>query len=315
MLKTQISLVLLFSILLSVSSCSKDDKDIAIQADMELSGQLRTYSHGTNGWLEGDIAGVFVTSDGNPQNNLKYTPQKHVEYTQNKWGGYDASDVYDVSLIAADEKAGFKRGEHSVYAYVPYSEDVSDLHSVPVPDIATQLGPETMSFQPRSCYDFSEKDTTFSDIPLGNLSLGEFNPMFSQVTAVLQFPEELDGKYFSELTVSCDSPIAYSNGLMDLETKKFSGDPVYSIKYKLIEPEQLSVLKFGDNVMLPSKTCFIMIAVHPEDMGNNIHLTFSTMIDGIKYSSTCTEYGRMSEEDITDNNFAARDGLPVLSAE
>ena len=92
--------------------------------DYPVQGELKLY--GEN--VAEQQVGVFVTSEGLPPNNLLYTAAK----------GTGA-----VALTAKADKAGFKQGKHTIYAYAPYAEG-AEVTAVPV-DYTKQ---STVEFDP-----------------------------------------------------------------------------------------------------------------------------------------------------------------------
>ena len=66
---------------LSSVSCSSDDDgeediDIPVVGKIAVSGAYNVYSHGSQGWIEADKIGIYVLSDGKPQENLPYFKEK-----------------------------------------------------------------------------------------------------------------------------------------------------------------------------------------------------------------------------------------------
>ena len=93
----------------AVACTEKGPVDFPIQGDFTLYGEN----------VAEQEVGVFVTSEGLPQSNLLYTA---------------AEGEGAVALTAKAEKAGFKQGNHMIYAYAPYAEAAAELTAVPAPD-------------------------------------------------------------------------------------------------------------------------------------------------------------------------------------
>ena len=69
------------ALVLSSVSCSSDDgeeedADIPVVGKIAVSGAYNVYSHGSQGWIEADKIGIYVLSDGKPQENLPYAPSE-----------------------------------------------------------------------------------------------------------------------------------------------------------------------------------------------------------------------------------------------
>ena len=145
-----------------------------------------------------------------------------------------------VALNAAGTKAGFKQGNHVIYAYAPYAETAAELASVPV-DYTKQA---TVAFDPLAddptlaglmlsfnsqaqpvCYASTEvKELTSAAITLPfqalnaltEVSVGE--PGLEGANAEAQV-----GKKVSKIVITCDKPIAYTGQVLDLTTGKLVG--------------------------------------------------------------------------------------------
>lgn len=200
--------------------------------DFPIVGDLTLYGTSAQGaWAEGDEVGVFVTSDGVAQSNLAYVPASV---------GVEES----VALNAKGEKAGFKQGEHTIYAYYPYSADVTDYTKIPV-DYTVQ---ETYLFDPYAddemlaglMLESRSKTRPFS---VAKASVSEYSSVAvnldfaSEATAYtfgsISFQPDDDvvvGKKVKKVVVSCDKTLAYANATYDITTGKVTGDPVNSIE-------------------------------------------------------------------------------------
>lgn len=188
--------------------------------DYPIQGSFSLYGENVTGKV-----GVFVTSDGIMQTNLLYNA---------------AEGTGAVALNAAGTKAGFKQGNHVIYAYAPYAETAAELASVPV-DYTKQA---TVAFDPLAddptlaglmlsfnsqaqpvCYASTEvKELTSAAITLPfqalnaltEVSVGE--PGLEGANAEAQV-----GKKVSKIVITCDKPIAYTGQVLDLTTGKLVG--------------------------------------------------------------------------------------------
>ena len=202
----------------AVACTEKGPVDFPIQGDLTLYGEN----------VAGQEVGVFVTSEGLPQSNLLYTA---------------AEGEGAVALTAKAEKAGFKQGNHVIYAYAPYAEAAAELTAVPAPDYTTQatvgvdpfIGMEGMEdliglmltyetqAQPVAYATKEVASLTSAAItlpfevlnPLTVISVGE--PGLEGANADAQV-----GKKITKAVVTCNKPIAYSGQVLDLTTGKLT---------------------------------------------------------------------------------------------
>lgn len=207
----------------AVACTEKGPVDFPIQGDFTLYGKN----------VSEQQVGVFVTSDGLPQTNLLYTAAK----------GTDA-----VALTAKAEKAGFKQGNHVIYAYTPYSEAAAELTAVPMPDLANQnltlnvvpdwaigTGMEDM---------FAVKTSDFAPFQIAKAEVKEYSsavinlpfeaPVATQVIqfSEISFPEgsgALVGKKINKIVVSSDSVIGYTEATYNYVEAKVVSTPVKSL--------------------------------------------------------------------------------------
>ena len=95
---------------------------------------------------------------------------------------------------------------------------------------------------------FAYASATTSSYSAATVSLGEFKPLFSQITLPgAGCPDSFVGKKFTKVVVSCDHPIAYEDGAtVDLSTGKISGTPINSITYNLRDNCRVFWCQFGD---------------------------------------------------------------------
>lgn len=200
--------------------------------DFPIVGDLTLYGSSAQGaWAEGDEIGIFVTSDGVAQSNLAYVP-----------ASFDVEE--SVALNAKGEKAGFKQGEHMIYAYYPYSAEVTDYTKIPV-DYTVQ---ETYEYDPYAGTDYAgmmtQAKTKTAPFAVAKTSVSEY----SSVAVSLDFASDATlysieggisfqptddvvvGKKVKKVVISCDKTMAYKNATYDLTTGEITGEPVNSIE-------------------------------------------------------------------------------------
>jgi len=193
-----------------------------------------TYAHGGQGWTANDKLGVFVTSDGVVQANLPYVPSEvcplvDSPYVEGMKSYDDEKAVVDaVTLNAVADKAGFKKGEHTIYAYTPYVEGATDYTAVPMPDLTVQnpSNPINGLFSPNPAYLFAyakaEAGSEYSATPV---ALGNMKPVYAQMTLMSPtFAADAVGKKVTAITISADIDIVAKNATFNLETEKIEGE-------------------------------------------------------------------------------------------
>lgn len=188
--------------------------------DYPVQGELKLY--GEN--VAEQQVGVFVTSDGLPQENLLYTGAK----------GTGA-----VALTAKADKAGFKQGKHNIYAYAPYAEG-AQLTAVPV-DYTKQA---TVAFDPLAddemlaglmlSYNSQAQPVYYATTEVAELSSAAITLPFEAVNALSEVSvgepglegtnaDAQVGKKVSKIVITCDKAIAYTGQTLDLTTGKLVG--------------------------------------------------------------------------------------------
>lgn len=231
---------------LFASACSNDDEngektspdtpagpdtppsveDIPIVGDFLLTGQCSDNPVRYETWVEGDQIGVFVSSDeGLPQNNLLYTPKEVGAYDSEK---FELVDIGNVELVADGQKAGFKQGKHTIYAYYPYVAEAVDVKAVPMPDITVQdLSGEHPVMYAETKYVFGYAKATCSKYSVAAVDFGMFtSPVTKLNLNNVGFEDEsLVGKTVEKLIISGDKyPIGYKEPTFDLTEEKFGGE-------------------------------------------------------------------------------------------
>lgn len=200
----------------TVACTEKGPVDFPIQGDLTLYGEN----------VAGQEVGVFVTSDGLPQSNLLYTA---------------AEGEGAVALTAKAEKAGFKQGNHMIYAYAPYAEAAAELTAVPAPDYSKQ---STVAFDPLAddeilaglmlSYNSTAQSVLYATTEVTELSSAAITLPFAAVNPLTEVTvgepglegtnaNAQEGKKVTKIVVTCDKPIAYTGQTLDLTTGKLVG--------------------------------------------------------------------------------------------
>ena len=198
----------------AVACTEKGPVDFPIQGDFTLYGEN----------VSGQEVGVFVTSEGLPQTNLAYTA---------------AEGEGAVALTAKAEKAGFKQGNHTIYAYAPYAEG-AELTAVPV-DYSKQ---STVAFDPLAddeilaglmlSYNSTAQSVLYATTEVTELSSAAITLPFAAVNPLTEVTvgepglegtnaNAQEGKKVTKIVVTCDKPIAYTGQTLDLTTGKLVG--------------------------------------------------------------------------------------------
>ena len=202
----------------AVACTEKGPVDFPIQGDLTLYGEN----------VAGQEVGVFVTSDGLPQTNLAYTAA-------------EGEGEGAVALTAKAEKAGFKQGNHMIYAYAPYAETAAELTAVPAPDYSKQ---STVAFDPLAddeilaglmlSYNSTAQSVLYATTEVTELSSAAITLPFAAVNPLTEVTvgepglegtnaNAQEGKKVTKIVVTCDKPIAYTGQTLDLTTGKLVG--------------------------------------------------------------------------------------------
>lgn len=200
----------------AVACTEKGPVDFPIQGSFSLYGEN----------VAGQEVGVFVTSEGLPQSNLLYNA---------------AEGEGAVALTAKAEKAGFKQGNHMIYAYAPYAEAAAELTAVPAPDYTKQA---TVPFDPFAddptlaglmlSYESQAKPVAYAAKEVASLTSAAITLPFealNPLTVITAGEPSLEGanadaqegKKIKKVVVTCNKPIAYSGQVLDLTTGKLTG--------------------------------------------------------------------------------------------
>lgn len=271
--------------IVTATSCDPENEivDFPITDNFSISASYLAFIHGGGyGWQNGEQIGVFVTSDGVTQANLLYTPSdtSKVEIVTgtNPYTGEDYEEevrsvVEDVVLNAADEVAGFKKGEHNIYAYTPYNESVSDYSAVALPNLAAQTYSDKMWM--KYGFGYAKTSESISEFSSATISLGDFKPVVYpiSVSGITLTEEQLptfQGKKVTQVKViSSDLAIASVESTIDLSTGEIKGstDKTIVLTYpgEGIDIEFLPgvpMMGWPDEYAIPSATVYAL--VNPE---------------------------------------------------
>ena len=208
----------------AVACTEKGPVDYPIQGEFTLYGEN----------VAEQQVGVFVTSEGLSQNNLLYTADK----------GTGA-----VALTAKAEKAGFKQGNHTIYAYAPYAE-AAELTAVPMPDYSAQ---ETVAYDEYAGTDYAglmiSYNSTAIPFSVAVLNVKEYSSAactlpFESVVAlkevsVMEFSLSGDnansmvGKKVTKIVVSADTPLTVKNASYNFVESKVNKEESNTIELKV----------------------------------------------------------------------------------
>lgn len=210
--------------------------DYPIEGNFTISASYTAMVHGGGyGWRDGEQIGVFVTSEGVTQANLLYNPSDTskveiitgTDYWGDPYEMEDRSIIGDVELTPAAEAAGYKKGEHVIYAYTPYVEGVADFSAVPVADNASQVADENAWMT----YSFGYAKTTeaISEFTSANISLGDFKPLIypltvSSIELTAEQAENFKNKKVTSVKIiSTELDIALTGATVNLATGEITG--------------------------------------------------------------------------------------------
>ena len=197
--------------------------------DFPIKGEFSLYAEG----VTAADAGVFVTSEGVMQANLAYTV---------------AEGEGAVALTAVGEKAGFKQGQHTIYAYAPYAETAAELASIPMPDYSVQA---TEAYDPYADIEglaglmityasvaapFQVAVAEVAEYSSAAITLPFESAVALTTVEVMEYGLEGDcadavvGKKVSKIVVSADAPIAIKNATYNFDEKKVTSEESNSIE-------------------------------------------------------------------------------------
>ena len=208
--------ILLAILVIAAASCEKGVYvDYPVVGNISITGISRNSS--TSSWYPGEQIGVFVRSEGFPQDNLLYTPSETRKDESLKVKGklyhMYGIPVGNTVLNPHGEAVAFKHGEHTIYGYSPYNPDAKDITAVPMPDLTKQ---DNVSFignvtDPSISFVWAKK--TIKEYTTANLALGTFkNEDQSLNTGAIYFTDhDLVDKKVTKSIIAADKAIAYKN--------------------------------------------------------------------------------------------------------
>lgn len=251
------------------------------------------YAHGTQGWTAMDKLGVFVTSDGVLQANLAYVPSEVCPLIDSPYvpgmKTYDDENVVveAVALNAEGAKAGFKKGEHKIYAYMPYVEGAADYTAVPMPDLSVQSGANPVDglSTPDPAYLFAyAKAEAGNEHSTAPVALGNMIPVHTQMTLMSPtFGEDMVGKKVTAITISADVDLVAKNATFNLETEKIEGE--WSKTISINVPEGGLEIVEGWSGAAYDGTSYVVLNLDGET-ALTTDFTFTFVIDGVEYTQT-----------------------------
>lgn len=298
----------------TVTSCSSDndeEKDIDVVGNIALSGKFQSgddFYPNTNGWTDEHKVGVFVLSDGYPQNNIPYVPSETTPYETMEFNGlkiknYSNSDVVLETTLKATSTtvAGFKAGKHTLYAYIPYNAEATDLKAVPLPNLATQTYDPNLVFGADKKNFIYTATATTSSYSAATLSFGEFKPLCSELNiSAMEFPDEAGDKVVTKLVITADQPIAYEDGAtLNLETGVITGKAVNTITVNA--PTGIVVnagMSFGSFSLPASMETVHLVIPVTFDKAKDYTYTVTATVDGKEYKAS----GKMSTTYVATGN-------------
>lgn len=262
----------------AVACTEKGPVDFPIQGNFTLYGEN----------VAGQEVGVFVTSEGLPQSNLLYTA---------------AEGEGAVALTANADKAGFKQGNHVIYAYAPYAEAAAELTAVPMPDLANQnlsisvvpdwaigTGMEDMfAYSQTDFVPFQIAQTEVKEYSSAAITLPFAAPVATQIIqfSEISFPDgsgALVGKKINKIVVSSESVIGYTEGTYNYVESKVVSTPVKSMT--------LAVNMDITEVASVVGKAFAFATTLTEEELETVKFTVEVYVDGAKY--VATDYGMSS---------------------
>ncbi len=268
------------------ASCEKTPEvvDFPVVGPLTFEGTYDSYAHGAHGWVEGDEIGLFVTSDGVIQANLHYAPSEYATIKDSEVGPELQGDVKKTAFKAVgSEIAGFKKGEHQVYAYVRYDASSTDYKAVKLPDLSVQEYYSAFGANPKYTFAYAKLAEPLTEYTAETISLGEFVCPFSSLTiSSLTFDEEKfkAGDVVSKVVVSAETGISVSNATINLETGEIS-EKGKSIEIKL--PEGGFQIKNSD-WGLDLETLFVVVC-NDVATSKDTEYTITLTINGKEYTA------------------------------
>lgn len=271
-------------------ACQKTEPvvDYPIQGVFTLQGTYNTYSHGLQGWIQEDEIGVYVTSEGVAQTNLQYTPTSYSVLEESPYvpGVFVYGDpVLTTTFKAVGQEAGFKQGEHNIYAYVPYSEGNQDYTAVKLPDLDSQEYKEMVfAVEPQYCFAYASIKGV-KEYSAEVMDFGDFQTPFTQVTIPSpEFPESIvGGEKITKVVLSSTIDLSCKDATINLETGEIKGTMSKSIEVKLPEGGVEITKGYFGGAEAP---IFFLELASDYATAKEVDYTLTMTINGKEYSAT-----------------------------
>lgn len=277
--------ILLAILVIAAASCEKGVYvDYPVVGNISITGSSTNSS--TSSWYPGEQIGIFVTSDGFPQNNLLYTPSETCKDESLKVSGklyhMYGIPVGNKTLNPQGEAVAFKYGDHTIYGYSPYNPNAKDITAVPMPDLTRQ---DNVSFvgnvtDPTMSFIWVKK--TIHEYTAAPLALGTFKSVDQSLnTGAIAFTDNsLVGKKVTKVVISADKNIAYKNPTFNLIEGKINGEPssIEVITDLKIVTSTFSAIETSDPVRF-------VVACSAEELKNTT-FTFDVYIDNVIYTGS-----------------------------
>ena len=204
---------------------------------------------------------------------------------------YDSKNVVLETTLkpATATEAGFKAGDHTIYAYLPYNAAAEDYTKVPLPNLANQTYDPNLVFGAKKSNFIYTAKATVSTLSAAAVSFGEFKPLCSELNiSALELPDEAGDKQATKIVITADQPIAYEDGAtIDLSTGEITGTPVKTITVDA--PTGITVnpgLSFGAFSMPASMETVHLVIPVTYDKAKNYNFTVTVTVDGKNYTAT-----------------------------
>lgn len=261
------------------AGCDKDEPkavDFPITGTFTITGQYANYPH--QSWTKEDQIGVFVTSDGVEQANLLYVASE------------ESKD--EVMLNPSNTAAGFKQGEHGIYAYIPYTEGNTTYSAVKLPkiDIQEYVAGNTKT-KDEYLFATAKLAEPISEYTSQPVSLGKFYNNIRNCTiggSAVELSKSFIGKTLTKASLSATIDIAPVDATINLADGKISGKMSKTIELTL--PAEGLILEipewaigFIDTPEFP--TLHFAVCIDGE-VAKEADFTLTVTIDGKEYSAT-----------------------------
>lgn len=283
--------------LAAVVGCDEKEPEVVdfpVVGDLSISGRYVNYLHGSQGWVEEDKIGVFVTSDGVEQANLLYEPSEVCPIVPGFVDGmfiYDSENPVDgdILLNPAGTAAGFKQGEHNIYAYTPYSEGNTTYSSVKLPktDVQEYIEYDGLHYlKGEYMFAYAKLAEPVTESTSATLSLGDFvSPFVMMTIPSATLPEACVNKKVTKIVVSAAKDIAVSDASVNLETGEMTGTFSKSIELDCGDGILVEGIDYGFGMMVSMSTIYLSLFMD-FDEAQQTEFTFTYTIDGQDYTTT-----------------------------